>query len=336
MTSVLVLGSSGYIGARLVQLLREAGLRAVGASSRAPLGDPDQLRLDTRDGMALAAALEGMDAVVNCVAGSAEAIAVGSRMLARAAGAAGCRRVVHLSTMSIYGALEGVADETATPGPLLGWYDEAKREAERNVTGYCAGGGTAILLRPGCVWGPGSELWVGRVGRWLRAGRLGDLGAAGDGWSNLVHVDDVCMAVIRALQLPLAPGESRTYNLAAPDSPRWNDYFTDLALAIEATPVRRLSARRVQLDAKVAGPVLHVARKLLQRAGRDPRWLPEPITPGLVGLWQRHLRLDPRAATRELCLDWTPYPAALQEAAAWFVEQESLARVSAGTAIAAG
>ena len=335
--NILVLGGSGYIGSRLVTLLRESGTaRVTSASSRANPGEPGRLRLDTRNGPAVAEALRGMDALVNCVAGDASSIAQGARILAQAAAGAKCPRVVHLSTMSVYGALEGLVDERASRGRLLGWYDGAKREAEQHVTDYVAGGGTAVVLRPGCVWGPGCELWVGRVGRWLRSHRLGDLGAAGDGWSNLVHVDDVCLAALRALELPLAPGESRIYNLAAADSPRWNEYFLDLALAIGATPVRRLSPLQLKLDARVAGPALHVLRKGLQRMGRPVRSVPEPITPGLLGLWQRHLRLDSRAAAKDLKLDWTPYPAALQEAAAWFVEQESLARVSSAAAVPTG
>ncbi|TFZ05982.1 NAD(P)-dependent oxidoreductase [Ramlibacter henchirensis] len=331
----LVLGGSGYIGSRLVALLREADHVAISASSRAQPGE-DRIRVDTRDGAALAQALKGMDAVINCVAGDAACIADGARTLATAAASAGCPRIVHLSTMSIYGALEGRVDEQATPGPSLGWYGQAKREAETHISGFTTGGGCAVVLRPGCVWGPGSEQWVARIGRWLRAKRLGDLGPAGDGWSNLVHVDDVCVAAIRSMELPLPPGTQRSFNLAAPDSPRWNEYFTDLSLAIEATPVRRLSRRRLQLEAKVGGPALHVLRKIGQRAGRDVQHWPEPITPGLAALWERHLRLDARAATRELRLDWTPYPAALQEAAAWFVEQESLARVSARAVAAPG
>lgn len=335
MKKILVIGGSGYIGSRLVSLAREVGMVAVSASSRAQPGE-DRIRLDTRDGAALTQALQGMDAVVNCVAGDAASIAEGARTLVQSATAAGCPRIVHLSTMSVYGALEGDVDERATPGPLLGWYDRAKRDAEQQIASFTAGGGSAVLLRPGCVWGPGSELWVGRVGRWLRSGRLGDLGEAGDGWSNLVHVDDVCIAALRALELPLAAGESRAFNLAGSDSPRWNEYFTDLALAINATPVRRLSPLQLQLEAKLAGPALHLARKAGQRLGRDTRHWPEPVTPGLVGLWQRHLRLDARAAARELRLDWTPYPSALQEAAAWFVEQESLARVHARAVAAPG
>ncbi|WP_427913224.1 NAD-dependent epimerase/dehydratase family protein [Ramlibacter sp. MMS24-I3-19] len=332
---VLVLGATGYVGSRLLTLLRESGWTgAVGASSRAR--GEGLVRVDVRDGAALAEALRGMDAVVNCVAGDATSIAQGAELLAQAAAAANCPRIVHLSTMSVYGAREGVVDEHAEPGPLLGWYDRAKREAERSLLGYTAQGGMLVMLRPGCVWGAGSELWVARVGRWLRSGRLGDLGEGGDGWSNLVHVDDVCVAILRALQLPLAQGASCTYNLASPDSPRWNEYFMDLARAIEATPVRRLGSRRTSLDAHVAGPVLHVARKLLKRAGRLGRAIPEPITPGLLGLWQRHLHLDARAATRDLMLDWTPYPVALSEAAAWFVRQESLERVKAHASLIPG
>lgn len=324
--NVLVLGGSGYIGSRLVAMLREAGLQPISASSRA--SGEGTVRVDTRNAIALEQALRGMDAVVNCVAGNRSSIAMGARMLMRAAAAAGSPRIVHMSSMSVYGDVEGRIDEHAARGPLLGWYDQAKREAEDHMQAYGKFGGNAVILRPGCVWGPRSELWVGRVGRWLRTHRLGDLGEAGDGWSNLVHLDDVCMAAIRALQLPLAPGESRAYNLAGPDAPRWNDYFMDLALEIGATPVRRIAPRRLRLDAKVAGPVLHVARKLLQKAGRDASAVPEPITPGLVGLFERHLRLDPSAATQDLKLDWSPYAATLTEAAAWFVEQESVGRVA--------
>ncbi len=320
---VLVLGASGYVGARLLQLLRDwPGCTAVGASGSGRGG----LRLDALDEVALAGALDGMDAVVNCVAGDARTIDGGARALVRAAANAGRPRLVHLSSMAVYGDLQGRVDETAAAGPLLGWYDQAKRNAEAHVAGYARGGGTAVVLRPGCVWGPGSPQWVGRIGRWLRAGRLGDLGAAGDGWSNLVHVDDCCLAVVRALQLPLPVGSLRTWNLAAPDSPRWNEVFTDLALAIGATPVARLSARRLKLDALVAGPALQVARKLAPRAGVDARRLPEPLTPGLLGVFRRQLQLDASAGAGALLLDWTPYPVALHESATWFLEAEAAAQ----------
>ncbi|MES2481977.1 MAG: NAD(P)-dependent oxidoreductase [Pseudomonadota bacterium] len=323
LTRVLVLGGSGHIGARLCALLQAGGWATpVAASSR---GGPGRLRLDIRDASALRAALADADAVVNCVAGSAEAIAKGAQALASAAAAAGCLRIVHLSTMSVYGAREGIVDESTPLDPGLGWYGQAKVEAEGILTRLAHEHGASVtLLRPGCVAGPGSHLWVGRVGRWLASGRLGDLGAAGDGWSNLVHVDDVCQAAMLALRGPAHPDAVRSYNLAAPDSPRWNTYFTDLAIAIGATPVVRVAERRLKLDAYLAGPPLHLVRKVLGRVGRDVSGVPEAISPGLVGLFGRQLRLDSGLASRELGLSWTAYSVMVAQGARWWTAQRVL------------
>lgn len=329
MKKILVLGGSGYVGARVCAVLRQTRWATpVSASSRHAAGG---VRVDTRDAAALALALEGVDAVVNCVAGGAQAISEGARSLAKACTTAGCGHIVHLSSMSVYGPAEGRVTEEAPLNPGLGWYGRAKCEAEDHIARFARSGGTAVILRPGCVWGPGSELWVGRIARMLRAGRLGDLGEAGDGWSNLVHLDDVCGAVVAALRASRPSGHLLTYNLAAPDSPRWNDYFVDLALAIGATPVRRLSRRQLQLDAWLAGPPLKAAERLLARTGLRAQALPDPLAPGLLGLWERQLLLDSQSAQRELDLRWTPYPAALGQSAEWFLRNHE-ARGLAGPA----
>lgn len=310
---VLVLGGTGYIGARLVATLSQAdGTTAVAGSRRAGV--------DTLDFASMRRALQGVDAVVNCVAGSAAAIAQGARVLVQTAQRAGHPRIVHLSSMSVYGALEGEVTEASPRDPSIGWYAKAKCEAEDVIADYEGG---AVMFRPGCVWGPGSELWVGRIGRLLRARRLGDLGAAGDGWSNLVAVDDVCAAIAAALRVDTTTGLPRVFNLAAPDSPRWNDYFVDLALAIGATPVARLSGRRVKLDAKLLGPPLKALEIVARKAGRAARGLPDPIPPGLPALFERQLHLRSEVAQRELGPQWTPYERVLRESAAWFVAAQS-------------
>jgi nucleoside-diphosphate-sugar epimerase len=291
----------------------------VGASRH---GGPGLLRLDTRDEAALTAALRGVDAVVNCVAGSAPAIAGGACTLARAARAAGVPALVHLSSMAVYGELDHPVDEASPLGPARGWYARAKQVAEAQVVALARepspqGQATRVtVLRPGCVWGPGSALWVERIVHWLRQGRLGDLGEDGDGWTHGVTVDDVCTAIVQSLLRPAAAGEPRVLNLAAPDSPRWNAWFADLALAVGATPLRRIGPRQLRADAWLLGPPLHLARRLLSAAGRDARALPEPITPGLLRLWRRQLRMNASAAPGALDLAWTPYPLALRQCVA--------------------
>lgn len=313
MMKVLVLGGTGYIGSRFAARLAQTSWATPVIASRRSGVDATDLSSMTR-------ALQGMDAVVNCVAGSADGIAQGARVLVQAAQQAGKPRIVHLSTMSVYGALEGEVTEASPRDPSIGWYAKAKCEAEDVVADYEGG---AVMLRPGCVWGDGSDLWVGRIGRLLRARRLGDLGAAGDGWSNLVAVDDVCAAAIASLRIDTTPGLPRVFNLAAPDSPRWNEYFTDLALAIGATPVPRLSARRLKLDAKLMGPPLKVAEIVLKKAGRSTGSLPDPLPPGLLGVFERHLHVRGDLAQAELGIAYTPYERVLRESAAWFIAQHA-------------
>ncbi|MES2978493.1 MAG: NAD(P)-dependent oxidoreductase [Pseudomonadota bacterium] len=328
---ILVLGGSGHIGQRLLQVLSATSwANARGASRSAPANGADSLRLDSLRGEELRGALKGFDAVVNCVAGDAGSIAEGARVLTEAALLAGRPRIIHLSTQSVYGLREGRVDENTPLDPSLGWYGKAKCQAESHMHAYAERGGEVITLRPGCVYGPGSELWVGRVGRWLRAGRLGDLGVAGDGWSNLVHVDDVCQAVALSLQMPVAPGNFPIFNLAAPDSPRWNGYFVDLAMLIGATPVRRLGQRQLKLDAWLAGPPLKIAEKLFKRAGIGGIHLPDALPPGLLGLWSQHIQLDAQNASGSLGVAWTPYTSGLRSSADWFMSRYLEAKAPSG------
>ena len=269
---VLVIGGTGYIGTRLMALMHARTDFTPIAASRGNTGSG--LRLDTRNEAALTQALRGVDAVVNCVAGSAPAIAGGAKALTRAARAARVPAVVHLSSMAVYGDRQGPVNEASAWGKPQGWYARAKQEAERalRTLAHTTDGTTPTtrltVLRPGCVWGPGSALWVGRIARWLMQGRLGDLGELGDGWTHGVTVDDVCRAILQALQTPdahAASGPVRTFNLAAPDSPRWNDWFTDLALALDRIPVRGIHALQLRADDWVLGPPLHAGRALLAR-----------------------------------------------------------------------
>lgn len=319
---VLVLGGSGYIGKQLSDMLRATAWAKPVVACRRHIHSSEAtaswVRVDTCDLVSLTRVLQGFDAVVNCVAGNARSIADGSRVLVQAALAARCPRIIHLSTMSVYGALEGLIHEDAELDAGHGWYARAKCEAETHMAEFVRCGGEVVMLRPGCVFGPGSELWVGRVGRWLHSGRLGDLGIAGDGWSNLVHIDDVCRALMAALQLPVQRAELPVFNLAAPDSPRWNDYFVDLSLEIKATPVRRIAPGQLQLDTRLLSPPLKIAEMVFKHLGVLTSPLADPMPPGLVRLWGQHIRLDAALAVEKLGLAWTPYTVGLTSSAGWF------------------
>ncbi len=315
---VLILGATGHVGSRLHAFLQDANITSIAASrGRMRSNVANHIVLDSMNQGELTKQLQQVDAVVNCVAGSKDSIASGAQILTQAALVAGKPTIVHLSTMSVYGASEGVITETSPFDPSYNWYAAAKVEAEKHMQAYANAGGKVIVLRPGCIHGPGSVQWVERIANLLEAYRLGDLGSAGDGWSNLVHVDDVVKAIHIGLESNLGAGEIQYFNLAAPDSPRWNQYFTDLAQAIGATPVKRIHPQQLKLDSKAFSPAIKIGQKIFDKAGLKnlSAKLPEPLPPSLVRLFRQQIFLDSQKASAHL--NFTTYEKSLADSVSW-------------------
>ena len=320
---VLVLGGAGFVGRRVVAQLHAAGCRVTVASRRLrpAVNGVDSMVLNAHDAVSLGLALQSQDAVVNCVTGSGPDILGTTRSLVQALRAGGpCQRLVHMSSMAAFGELQGdLADDTPL-GVGGGWYAEAKRDAEALLCSAASTSLRIILLRPGCVHGPNSQLWVTRFGDALRQGRLGDLGAAGDGWSNLVHVNDVARATLLALSAQWSGPTAWPVNLSAPDSPRWNDYLVALGCAIKATPVKRIHPRQLQLDAYALALPLRAWERLAPRLGLSAgRWVPPALPPSLLTLFAHDRRLRSDRATVELGLPWTSFAAGVQDSARWYL-----------------
>jgi 2-alkyl-3-oxoalkanoate reductase len=193
-------------------------------------------------------------------------------------------------------------------------YAAAKVEVERMARAYQS----VVHLRPGIVYGPESPIWSGRIGRWLRRHRLGDLGAAGIGCCNLVHVDDVVEAVYRALHLPGIDGQA--FNLSLTSPPSWNEYFRQYSAAL-GTAVVSISQARLLFEQYVLALPLKVAELGSSKLALD--WQPpEPIRPWLLRLCAHPLRLDVRKAEAVLGIEWTPLEKGLRESAAWWLARD--------------
>ncbi len=306
--AVLVLGGGGFIGQAIMAALGEGAV----AASRRPVRGVAHRVCDATDRASLEAACAGMSAVVNAAAGSAASM---QRVTENLCAAAAGRQIVHLSSMAVYGAAEGVVHEDRALEAAGSAYAAGKIACEAALRGFAASGGRVSVLRPGIVYGPGDQQWAGRLCRLLRAGRLGDLGAAGDGFCNLVHVRDVAAAAVACLETP-----GGVFNLGAREPPRWNAVFARLALAIGAVPLRRIGARRLALERRVLAAPLQVAKLVAGRAGLAPGRLPEPVPASLLALFARQIRLDP-ARVDGLGFARSDDVAGLAEAAAWFTAQ---------------
>jgi choline dehydrogenase-like flavoprotein/nucleoside-diphosphate-sugar epimerase len=316
-TRVLVLGCGEFIGGRVLRALAESGWARPVADNPAGRSAPDTrieyLHLDPTDPAALTGVLKsGIGVVVNCLSGQPKVI-LGAAEAVRIA-TSRCEApplVVHVSSMSVYGALTGdVAEDTALQEGT-GAYARAKVMAEHAVGG-CA---RRIILRPGCEYGPGGELWSGRIARWLVKHRIGDLGAAGDGYCNLVHIDDLASAVLVCLTVPEAQGQ--VFNLAMPDPPTWNEYFGRYALALGAVPIKRISKRNVDFETRVLAPPLKILELAAKRAGIRSA-TPPPIPPSLLPLMRQDIRLDCTRARSILGWRCISLEQGLREVAAWF------------------
>jgi nucleoside-diphosphate-sugar epimerase len=318
---ILVLGANGFIGRKLLAALRAADWASPIAGVRVPPSVPQEgveyRSVDATDEAALAGALTGADAVVNCVAGKAPVISQSARALFSAASrAARPPLVVHLSTMSVYGNAAGLIDESAALNDELGPYAGAKIEAERAAAGFPR----CVMLRPGCVYGPDSPQWSGRIADFLMARRLGDLGANGDGFCNLVHVDDVVGAIIQSLRLDLG---SATFNLSTPDPPTWNDYLIRFGRALRAVPIKRISQRRLKIETKLLAPPLKILELGLKAAKLGKIHLPPPLPSSLASLMRQEIKLDVRRAEQLLGMHWKTLDSGLEETAHWYLARNT-------------
>ncbi len=293
---VLVLGASGFIGSRVVAaLLNNAAWRPIPVARRST--GTGSIVADATDADAVRSALSEAAFVVNCIAGNDRTMIRTTEVVCEAARSAPPRRIVHLSSMAVYGAATGTVREDQGPVTPVSGYGQAKLACERLMRRYVDGGGDALVLRPTCVFGPGSPQWTTRIGRLLQARRIGDLGVAGDGHCNMVFIDDLVATIIAALDAPGVSGQA--FNVSNPASLTWNEFFVRFGLALGATPVRRITPRMLKIETKLLAPVRRIAAKGLEHPAT------EAITPSLAALWAQDIRIDSSAAAKVLGMPTT-------------------------------
>lgn len=230
--TALVSGGGGFIGLQLVEALTERGdhVRTFGRRPR-PEELPDEVDYRRFDlgGTDLVDPLVGDVDVLYHVAGASSTTSTpeemeevnvgGTTQLLQAAYEAGVRRVVHVSTSSVYGnqvPLPQPVSEDAECHPGAG-YAESKWRAEQVAWEYAAKGLEVAVLRPVTVFGPGAVKLVASVVLDAAIERFAGLDAFAVPREpvemRLVHVDDVIDACLHLAASDSAPG--RAFNLAS-------------------------------------------------------------------------------------------------------------------------
>ncbi len=273
-TRVVVTGAGGFIGGVVARtLVREPDLTIRGTSRDGrPVGDGvEACRLDVCNPDELTVALEGADIVVHCAVGPRATTVGGTRLLLDAARVAGVRRVIHFSSIAVYGGRSGSVNEAAPVISASGrGYGHWKVAAEALCHDAARAGADVIILRPAIVYGPGSDFWIVLPARRLLSGAWGALGDIGSGTCNPIHVRDVASACIAAIRAPARAGAAAAFNISSDETISWSGWYARLAAALGCAALPAVSPSGWRRRTATA-----LACKILQR------WL--PFTGGLTG-----------------------------------------------------
>ena len=172
------------------------------------------------------------------------------------------RRVVHISTIDVYGTPEGDVDETHPLRRTGKAYGDSKIEAEEVCQDLASRGLPLTILRPTLVHGPFSTSWTIGFAQRLQARPWLVAEADATGTCNLVYVDDLVGAIIAAFEAATSPGEA--FNINGPDRPTWSQYFHALNDAMGLPPLVPGAPARTRLSALAVQPFRKSAKFLLR------------------------------------------------------------------------
>lgn len=231
--AILVTGSLGYLGSRLTRSLADAGFRVIGYDTGFfrdctlyPAEDPETLLKDMRE--LTPDNLDGVTAVVHLAGMSNDPFSslkpeevydptrVYTKRLAELCRARGIR-FLFASSCSVYGiGGDQVVTETSPTFPQTP-YSRNKLEIEQDLLAMSDGTFAPIILRFATAFGLSPRMRFDVVVNMLVGMALTRrkiiLNSDGQAWRPHVHIDDVCMAIRRCLELDPWPRQPLILNV---------------------------------------------------------------------------------------------------------------------------
>ena len=324
----LVTGGTGLLGSHIVEKLRAAGedvrvlVRPTSDTRFLDTLGVDKAIGDVTDPDSIDKAMDGVTTVYHSAARVGDwgpwpefvAITIdGTRNMIESAGRAGVGRFLHISSISVYGHVDGeglVLDETAPLGQKLykwSYYSRAKVAAERIVwAAHEAGDVPVTVIRPSWLYGERDRASMPRLIKAIGAGK-GKLIGDGTNRLNLTYAGNEAEGTLLAAGSEKAVGEA--YNLCNDGIITLKGYFDKIAEAVGAKPVTR----------KVPYKVVHSVAFLMEVVGHMVRRKSPPlVTRYSVWLMGRKCFFSTEKISRDL--GWKPtvdYDEGIARAVAW-------------------
>ncbi|PSB03695.1 NAD-dependent epimerase/dehydratase family protein [Merismopedia glauca] len=302
----LVTGASGFTGSHLVKALEKRGIEVVGLvrkSSNLSNLDNCSVKLvygDLGDRPSITEAMTGVDWVFHTAAyveiGLVDAVKMqlvnveGTRNVMELSKQLGVQKVVHFSTIGIFGDTQGrVINETfiREQKNFSSAYDSTKLAAQEIVDKLAGEGLPVVSLLPSGIFGA-DDPHFGPVLRQYLSGKLPVWGG-GDRITGIVHVDDLAEAAI----LAAIKGKSGEKYIISAGELSLKEMFAFLS-AQTGIPVPK----------EIPPIMLRIAGNILDPIGRLFNWQP-PISKERVHyIYDRCVRVDATKAKTQL--GWQP------------------------------
>jgi len=331
--TVLVTGAAGFVGSAVVRTLlaRGAAVRAF-VRPTSDAGNLEDLRIqiavgDLRDRRSLDRAVKGCEAVFHVAAdyrlwvpqpdAMFDSNVAGTRNVMEAAAEAGVARIVHTSSVATLGLPHpgDVANEDtpATQQDMIGPYKRSKFEGEALVRAMIARDGLpAVIVHPSTPIGP----WDRRptpTGQIIVEAASGHMPAFVDTGLNIVHVDDVAVGHILALERG-KPGDRFILG---------GDNMTLKEILAEIARVTGRPAPRIQVPHNVVMPIAAMAEMWGRISHREPF-----VTLDGVRLARKKMFFSSERAIAQLGYRPRPAAEAISEAIDWFGRHGYLPRTA--------
>lgn len=229
---VLITGVNGFIGSHLAERLLREGVRVRGLDIARRDGGPrvEFFHGDVTDPESLRAAVRGCQVVFHCARWNGQprtwdaphAIDVaGTANLLEACLQAGVTRVVHLSSIVVYGPTHRAMITEDTPLWPVGVYGTSKVGAERRVEHAIRKGLHVVTLRSGQAYGPRALGGTLAPIRWLQAGGP-ILVNGGTGITHPIYISHLMDALLAAATREGVAGEA--FNVAD-GNVSWREFY---------------------------------------------------------------------------------------------------------------
>jgi len=308
MTKVLVTGATGFLGRATAVRLRDLGWDVTGLGRDEKIGRQltaqgiPFVQADLRNRQQIEDACAGRDYVIHCAALSSpwgtyrdfhETNVVGTEHVVSGCVRHGVRRLVHVSTPSVYFNYRDrllVSEQEELPRKPVNAYAATKLIAERVVADAAGNGLSSIIMRPRAVFGPGDTSLFPRLLR-VNDSRGIPLIGGGEALLDLTYVDNAVDGLLQACTAP-ANAAGKIYNLSNGEPVKLIDLLQRLFALLEL-PLR---TRRVSRPAALAaGRAMEWLYRAFPAIGAEP-----PFTRYTVGLLAYSQTLDLAQARQAL------------------------------------